>query len=110
MEPEAPTTRLVIEVRDGPEAPPRRWTLTCDPAGGDHPDPEGACLLLASAADRLAPVPPDRRCAQRYFGPERATVVGLWRGTPVHAELRRTDSCEEGRWRALSGLWRPSPR
>ena len=108
MQPE-PESRLEIEVRDGPEAPPRRWTLECDPPGGDHPDPAGACAALAAARDPFAPVPDYLRCAQVYFGPERATITGRWRGVPVQAEYRRNDACQENRWRAVRPVLQPSP-
>jgi hypothetical protein len=103
-------SRLVVEVREHPDAEPKRWTLECDPPGGDHPDPAGACAALAASVQPFAPVPEGRRCAQIWSGPERAVVSGTWRGRPVHAELSRTDSCEEARWRVLAAVLQPSAR
>ncbi len=101
-------SRLVVEVRPHPDAEPIRWTLRCDPPGGDHPDPVGACAAIADARAPFDPVPADRPCAQVWSGPERALVTGTWAGRPVHAEFRRTDACQEKRWRALTALLQPS--
>jgi hypothetical protein len=40
-------------------------------------------------------------------GPERATIEGQGRGDAVNATYKRTDSCEEQRWRALADVFRP---
>ena len=95
---------LVITVRDA-SGTSSRWRLTCDPPGGDHPDPETACRVLAEhGATALPPVPKDRRCSQVYGGPETATITGRWQGRPVLSRLSRVDGCETSRWNALVGL------
>jgi Subtilisin inhibitor-like len=100
-------SRLVVEVRDTPDGEPVRWTLEDDPPGGDHPDPVGACAALAAAEDPFSPVPAGVRCAQVWSGPEVAVISGTWRGRPVRAAYRRTDACEEDRWRAVAAVVRP---
>ena len=95
---------LVITVTDGPGQEPRRWTLTCDPPDGTHPDPAGACHVLDTVPSPFAPVPPDMRCLQVYGGPETATVTGTWRGVEVDATYRRTDGCEIARWDRVQDL------
>jgi hypothetical protein len=90
------TTELTIVLDDG--TGPVTWTLTCDPAGGTHPDPAAACAALAEMAAPFAPVPEDLLCTQVYGGPERAVVTGTWRGAPVHATFTRKDGCEIARW------------
>lgn len=81
------------------------WKLTCDPAGGDHPDPAAACRALrAGGAVGLNPVEPGTMCAQVFGGPQTATVSGTWQGRPVSARLKRTDGCEVKRWDSLKGL------
>lgn len=80
------------------------WTLTCAPAGGNHPDPKAACAALQAHEEALQPVPPDRACTEQYGGPDRATITGTWRGKPVNSILSRTNGCEIGRWDALAGL------
>lgn len=97
-------TRLVVVVADGQGAS-SRWSLTCDPAGGDHPDPVAACAALdGRGADALPDPPPDTACTMIYGGPQTATVTGTWRGRAVEAALDRTDGCGIGRWEALVGL------
>ncbi|HSK28020.1 MAG TPA: SSI family serine proteinase inhibitor [Jiangellales bacterium] len=93
-------TELSVTVRvDGGE--PTVWTLTCDPAGGTHPDPEGACARLAEDPEALDPLPFDVICTEIYGGPQTATVVGTLAGRPVNAELSRTNGCEIDRWDRL---------
>lgn len=96
---------LTITVRDGTGGAPRVWTLTCDPPGGDHPDPAGACAAIEAARRPFAPVPADLACTQIYGGPETATITGTWRDEPVDAAYRRTDGCEIARWNALAPVF-----
>ena len=91
-------TELTITVRAGRGSGEQTYTLVCDPAGGDHPDPEGACRLLNELKDPFAPVPPDTMCTEIYGGPQTATVTGTFRGEPVDAEFSRTDGCQIARW------------
>ncbi|MDQ3423545.1 MAG: subtilase-type protease inhibitor [Actinomycetota bacterium] len=100
-------TRLTVAVRDDTDSAPRTWTLSCDPPGGDHPDPGGACRALTRTADAFAPVPPDRMCTQQYGGPATATVEGVWKGRPVSARYNRTDGCEIARWKAIAAVLSP---
>ena len=92
------TTELTIAVRGGPGKGERTYSLVCDPAGGDHPDPEAACRLLSELTDPFAPVPPDAMCTEIYGGPQTATVTGTLRGEPVNAQFSRTDGCQIARW------------
>jgi hypothetical protein len=43
-------------------------------------------------------------CTQIYGGPERATVTGTFRGERVSSTFSKTNGCEIGRWKALTGL------
>lgn len=84
------------------------WTLTCDPPGGNHPDPEQACATLASTGVQpLQPDPEDQVCTEQYGGPEEATIEGTYDGEPVEAELTRSNGCEISRWEALQPLLQP---
>ena len=106
--PASSATALVVVGRDG-SGNRFTWQLTCDPVGGDHPDPDAACRVLADAGDRALPaVPKDRVCPQVYGGPETATVSGTWRGQPVLSTFTRTDGCQIARWKALVGLLPPA--
>jgi hypothetical protein len=104
----SPPSALTITVRGTPDAPAETWTLTCQPPGGDHPNPEAACQALETAArDPFAPVPKGTMCTQMYGGPETATITGTWRGQPVNASYRRTDGCEISRWNAIEAVLGP---
>lgn len=100
----AARTELTVEVVAEPGAPPATWTLTCDPAGGDHPDPEGACAALARTPDPLAPLPPDAVCTEIYGGPQTAVVRGTHAGREVVLELSRTDGCRTAQWDRLGAV------
>ena len=94
---------LTIVVNDGSGT--ETWHLTCDPAGGTHPDPQTACrVLAANGAKALPPVPADLMCTQIYGGKQTARISGTWRGTSLDAQLSRTNGCEIARWDALLGL------
>jgi len=81
------------------------YTLSCDPPGGDHPDPEAACAALAElGAEAFAPVPADVACTQQYGGPQQAIVRGTVDGEPVDARLAYTDGCEIARWNAVAAV------
>ena len=99
---------LTIAVSAGPGQPQTSWTLTCDPPGGTHPDPEGACRAIAAARHPFEPVPADMHCTQVYGGPETAVISGTWQGRPIEAFYRRTDGCEIARWRALAAVLAPA--
>jgi hypothetical protein len=97
-----PETRLEIAVTGG--GTDERWTLTCSPAGGDHPDPEAACAAIAEHADALTPVAGDVACTQQYGGPQEAVVDGTIDGEPYHGSFHRRDGCWIARWQALQPL------
>lgn len=96
-------SQLRVELDDG-RGTTTVWTLTCDPPGGDHPDPAAACAALESGQRYLRPVPADMACTQIYGGPETARITGTWRGAPVDATVSRTDGCQIARWNGLAGL------
>ena len=101
----AASTSLEIAVwpQGEDESEPRRYTLTCDPPGGDHPDPEAACAALDElGAEAFEPVPADTACTQIFGGPAQAHVTGTVAGEQVDARLAQTDGCEISRWETLS--------
>jgi hypothetical protein len=109
--PETPSsveaTDLTIIVRDG-SGKTSTWRLTCDPPGGNHPDPDAACRALrANGAAALPPVPKDKVCTQIYGGPETATITGTWQGKQVLSQFARNDGCQISRWKLLEGVLPP---
>lgn len=97
---------LTVEVDATGEGATETWTLTCDPTGGTHPDPQAACLVLGTAEGRAAlePVPMDTACTQLWGGPQTAHVTGTLDGQAVDATFSRSDGCQIARWDALEPL------
>lgn len=96
---------LTITLDETGSGATRSFTLTCAPAGGNHPQAQAACDALATAGpDAFAPVAPGRMCTEIYGGPQTATVTGTVAGQPVNATFNRTDGCEIARWDALADL------
>lgn len=95
-------TALTIEVTLDEGAEPTTYTLTCDPAGGDHPQARQACDVLESVgADVFKAVSKDQACTELYGGPQVATVKGSYDGMKVDATFNRTNGCEIDRWEQL---------
>ncbi|MFE1076196.1 SSI family serine proteinase inhibitor [Streptomyces sp. NPDC058783] len=94
--------RLTITVRDAGPGFDGTYELSCHPAGGDHPDPDGACAVVEGdtrwGRDTFAPVPEGSVCTMQYGGPATAHVTGVWAGRPVDATYDRRDGCEISRW------------
>ena len=96
-------TRLTVTAKDSPTAVEQTWTLTCDPAGGSHPNPAAACAELAAGRPtRSPPRPPDRACTMIYGGAQTATITGTYRGRTVDASYERSNGCEIARWDAVA--------
>jgi hypothetical protein len=85
---------LTIVVDDPEAATSQTWTLECDPASGDVPDPESACERLSALDDPWAPVPAGVACAEIFGGPQVMSVSGEFRGDPVDATFTRSNACE----------------
>ena len=99
------TASLTVTLDETGSGAVRTLTLTCDPVGGDHPDPAAACAALAAAGPAaFDPPPADRMCTEQFGGPQVAVVEGTVGGVPVSARFSRTDGCEIGRWDALAPL------
>ena len=95
-------TSLTIVVTPDEGATASTYELTCDPAGGDHPQAEQACAALAKAgASVFDAVPADQACTAIYGGPQTATVKGTFDGKDVDASFSREDGCEIDRWEQL---------
>ena len=91
-------TSLKISVVMDAGATPKVMTLTCDPAGGNHPQPAQACAALAKAGGSIfKPVPKGQVCSMLYGGPQTATVIGTYGGKEVDATLPRTPGCAVAR-------------
>ena len=103
----AAATDLRIVYEDGAGAT-TTWRLTCEPPGGNHPDPGAACQALTDhGATALPPVRTDVACTDIYGGAQQASVSGVWQGRRVVSSFSRVNGCEIGRWDALRGLLPP---
>lgn len=111
-------TELTVEVNidedaedmpaDEDEPQTGEWTLTCEPEGGDHPDPEAACADLAEVeVATFEPVDEDQMCTHIYGGPHVASVTGTVDGTEVDANFSREDGCEIDRWDSMGAVLDP---
>lgn len=96
-------TSLTIAVLSDEGAEPNVMELTCDPAGGDHPNPGAACAKLAETGGAAAfePTPDDQACTMNFGGPQTATITGVYQGADVDASFSRENGCEIDRWDAL---------
>jgi hypothetical protein len=110
--PAAPHTALTITIahstvpgHDG------RFTLSCHPSGGTHPDPVNACAkldqLAGSGGNPFAAVPLTTMCSQIFGGPATAQITGTWAGHPVSASFNRTNGCQTTRWNNLLPVLSP---
>ncbi len=97
-------TSMTITLREDANGPTTTTTLTCEPAGGTHPDPVDACAAIdaAGGAAAFAPVPRTALCTQLYGGPQTATARGTVAGVAVDATFNRTNGCEIARWDRLA--------
>lgn len=100
-------TALVVSFRPDAGVAASVTTLTCEPPGGDHPDPPTACADLAAELEPFAPIPGDSLCTELYGGSQQATVRGTYRGQEVALDLSRTDGCTTAQWDRLGALLPP---
>ncbi|MFH8976443.1 SSI family serine proteinase inhibitor [Streptomyces sp. NPDC017890] len=93
---------LTITVRDAGADADGTYELFCNPHGGSHPDPDGACAVAERdtrwGEDVFAPVPEGSICTMQYGGPATAHITGTWAGRPVDATYDRRDGCGVSRW------------
>jgi hypothetical protein len=97
----APKGSLTMTVQNGPGKPINHWTLTCDPAGGTHPDAAAACRQLQAMKDPFATVKSTTVCPMILASARRATFTGTWFGQKVSRTII-DGGCDLGRWSALS--------
>ena len=104
--PAAPAAKvsLTVVVKASPGATPKRWTLTCEPTGGTHPDAGAACRQLLRAKNPFAPIPRGIMCPMIAAGPQKATVTGTYFGQHVATTFART-GCEATKWSELGDVF-----
>ncbi|WP_049572921.1 SSI family serine proteinase inhibitor [Nocardiopsis sp. SBT366] len=84
------------------------WTLTCAPAGGDHPDPEAACAEIADVGTEPFTLDTsDSMCTMQIGGPEVVRVTGHVNGTDIDTEFNKRDGCEIERFEEVHTVLNP---
>jgi Subtilisin inhibitor-like len=99
-----PKVSLDMTVVLKPGAKPQHWTLRCDPPGGTHPDPAGACRVLLAAKSPFAPIIKHVQCPMIIASEARATIKGWWFGKRV--DMVMTDGgCSMARWTKIGQIF-----
>jgi hypothetical protein len=85
-------------------------TLTCNPAGGSHPNPEAACTQLARVSGRIEAIPPDTGPCLPILKPVILRASGTWNGEDRCYEAEFSNACEGNRATggvvfAFGGIW-----
>lgn len=82
------------------------WELECEPAGGDHPDPAGACAALERYRNPFAKLPKTPRCDEIPGATaEVARIVGTFRGRKILEQFDRSNGCVFERWDRLAPVF-----
>lgn len=84
-------TRLEISVLTG-DKETRRFDLECGPAGGNAPDPAGACAMLRAHPEMLDVPEATSTCAGTAGIPAEVTVEGESRGRLISLSVRDCDA------------------
>jgi hypothetical protein len=89
-----PSTLTLSATTDGQA--PHLVQLTCDPAGGTHPDAQTACMQLSQVDGDIAHLPGTEAhiFCPMIFQPITVSATGLWRGRTVLFQDKYTNSCE----------------
>ena len=84
------------------------WTLTCAPAGGDHPDPEAACAQIEEVgAEPFVLDTDDMMCTMIMGGPEVVHVTGHVEDTEIDTEFNKVGGCEVDRFESVETVLNP---
>jgi hypothetical protein len=68
-------------------------SLLCQPSGGTHPDPAGACNTLSMVDGDFDKVPHESTLCPDIYAPVTATASGHWRNRPVEYTHTYANSC-----------------
>ena len=100
LPPIRPRSTFTLTVNNGEKPDPataRSIKLTCEPAGGTHPDPETACKQLAQVNGDFGALNVNPGPCILIWAPVTVTAKGTWRGTPVSYQETFPNSCVLGR-------------
>ena len=84
------------------------WSLTCDPAGGDHPEAEAACAEIAEVGtEPFLMDTSDMMCTMQMGGPEVVIVTGHIGDTEIDTEFNKVGGCEIDRFETVATVIAP---
>jgi hypothetical protein len=92
QEPELTTFELSIITKGSGEVVAAR-TLSCNPAGGSHPNPVVACEQLSKVAGRIEDIPEKQGICTKIFLPVILRATGTWDGEKRHYEHEFPNRC-----------------
>jgi hypothetical protein len=84
--------------------PARHWTLRCEPAGGNYPDPSGACARLMKWANIFSPPVGHVMCPMIMTSAQRVTVTGTYFGKRI-SETIVAGGCQLSRYYELKQVF-----
>ncbi len=67
--------------------PARHWTLRCEPAGGNYPDPPGACVKLMKWGNIFSRPVGHVMCPMIMASAQRVTVTGTYFGKKINETI-----------------------
>jgi len=100
----APKVSLDVTFSPTDGHPARHWTLRCEPAGGNYPDPPGACTKLLKWGNIFAHPSGHVMCPMIMVSAQRVTVTGTYFGTKIN-ETIVAGGCDLSRFYKLKEIF-----
>jgi hypothetical protein len=95
---------LTIVQTGGSDSTAKRWTLRCEPAGGNVPDPVAACSKLLQHRTIFTPSPRHVMCPMIMADARGYIVYGTFLGQKVHQTIV-DGGCSLTRWSELNQVF-----
>ncbi|OBZ89087.1 Subtilisin inhibitor-like protein 1 [Choanephora cucurbitarum] len=70
-----------------------KYTLSCNPIGGNHPRRQEACNVLKRCNGNLNAITPSGTICTAVHAPVTVTVEGTYGGKPVYLKKEFTNAC-----------------
>ena len=95
---------LNVALTGGAGSAPKHWTLRCEPAGGNYPDPSTACTKLLKTKNLFNPYRLHVMCPMIMADARTYTVTGTFLGKNVHESIV-DGGCDLTRWGELNQVF-----